>query len=95
MKRELWKAPGRFLPEIVGAEIAAFGAVIGFGRDRHGGEAHGIGWLAHVEEPSAAEAKAAIGKTGLVGQHQQVAIRERQRRMCAAPKGRVKVAVGK
>ncbi len=82
------------LPEIMGPEIAAFGAVIGLGRDRHGGEAHGIGRLAHVEEPSVAEAQAAIGKTGLVGEHQQVAIGERQRRMCAAPEGRVEVAVG-
>ena len=60
-------------------EIAAFGAVVGLGGDRHRGEAHGIGRLAHIEEPDVTEALAAIGEIGLVGEHQEVAIGERQR----------------
>jgi hypothetical protein len=43
-------------------EIAAFGAVVDLGRDRHRGEAHGIGRLAHIEEPGVAEALTAIGE---------------------------------
>jgi hypothetical protein len=78
----------------MGPEIAAFGAVVCLGRDRHGGEAHWISRLPHGEEPSVAEAQAAIGKTGLIGEHQQVAIGERQRRMCAASEGRIEVAMG-
>jgi len=58
------------LPEIVRSEIAAFGAVIGLGRDRHRGEADRIGRLAHVEQPGVAETLAAIGEIGLVGEHQ-------------------------
>src|SRR6516165_10441171 len=82
------------LPEIMRPEIAAFGAVVGLGRDRHRGEAHRIGRLAHIEEPDVADALAAIGEIGLVGKHQEVAIGERQWRMRAAAKGRIEVAMG-
>src|SRR5712671_7752937 len=82
------------LPEVVRPKIAAFGAVVGLGRDRHPGEAHRIGRLAHVEQPSVAEALAAIGEIGLVGEHQEVAIGKRQRRMRSAAEGWVEVAMG-
>src|SRR6202030_3556093 len=67
------------LPKIMRPEIAAFGAVVGLGRDRHRGEAHRVSLLAHVEQPGVTEALAAIGEIGLVGEYQEVAIGERQR----------------
>ena len=62
------------LPQIVRPEITALGVVVSLGRDRHRGEAYGVGRLAHIEDPGVTQAQAAIGKIGLVGQHQQIAI---------------------
>jgi hypothetical protein len=66
------------------AEIAALSAIIIVGWDRQGGNAYRVGGHTHIEYPHVAQPLAAVGEVGLVGQHEQVALGQRQRRMRAA-----------
>src|SRR5262249_30120729 len=84
---------GAVLPEIVRTEIAALGAIIVVARDRQGGNAYRVGGHPHIEYPDVTQPLATVGEVGLVGQHEQIALGQRQRRMRAAAERWVQVAV--
>ena len=78
---------------IVRAEVRALLAVVRLVRRREGRDADRIGRLANVEHPDVFDAVLAIVEHRLVGDHQQVAIRQRQAIVSAASERRRPVVV--
>ena len=78
---------GPVFVQIVRAEFAAAGTIVGLGWLGEGGEADRVGGIADVEEPGMGVAGGAVGAGGFVREDAEVAAGKRQGRVGAAGKG--------
>src|SRR5712675_847553 len=75
---------GAIFMQIMRAEFRALLAVILLSRGRKGADLHRVRRLAHIEYPAALDPIGAIVEIALIGEHREVTVGERQRRMGAA-----------